>query len=67
MTPHEEQLKALQETCIDYIERATDLQALHQIGLDIADAMKLYNAKKDDMTLVTARYLRHQRKLKADV
>jgi hypothetical protein len=64
MTPKDEQLKAWQETCIDYIQRAESAEALHKIGLEIGDTKVMVGAKSDDLTLITAAYLKRQRELK---
>ena len=64
MNPHDEQLRAWQETCIEYIKAAESAEALDKIGLEIASSKVLIGAVRDDLTLIKSAYVKRQRELK---
>ena len=63
MTPREKDLAIWEETCIEFIQRATTLDELHAVGLEIGDSKLLIEAEKSDMEKIHSTYLIHKRKL----
>lgn len=63
MTPREKDLAVWEETCIEFIQRATTLDELHAVGLEIGESKTLIEANKSDIGKIHSTYLIHKRNL----
>lgn len=63
MTPHQQEVKVWQETCIEYIQRSDTAEKLHAVGLEIASSKVLLGATKEECDVLTPEYLKRRKEL----
>lgn len=64
MTSREKDIAIWEETCIEFINRATSQDELHNVGLEIAESRDLIQATKEETATIHKEYLKRKQQLK---